>query len=83
MASVLFIIRVPYEENSQSMENDWNGESTSSQMDDENLNQSKAKSDDKALHSEHDRGGGTNEADQNANDVQSLIDPLNLARVQI
>ena len=52
-------------------------------MDDENLNQSKAKSDDKALHSEHDRGGGTNEADQTANDVQSLNDPLNLARVQI
>ena len=82
MASVLFIIRVPYQENIQRMEKSRNGKSTSSQMH-QKFNQSKAKSDDKALHSEDGPGGGTNEADQTANDVRSLNDPLNLATVQV
>ena len=84
MASVLFIIRVPFGENSQSLETDGNGESTSSQTDDQNLPKFKCKSDDNTLASEHkseQSAGDTNKADQTENGVQSVTGPLNLAKV--
>ena len=84
MASVLFIICVPYTKNSQNLETDGNGESTSSQIYDQNFFQFMCISDDSALPPDHkpeQTDGDTNKANQTANDVQSLTGPLDLAKV--
>lgn len=75
MASVLFLIRVPYEESSQSLEG--NGDSTSRHADDQNFNKMKFENDDKSLSGDCD----ANESNQAADDIEALTNPLNLVEV--
>ena len=79
MAYVLFIIRVPFEEESKTLKTMGDGEGTSEQTDPERtLNQIQSKSHDKALQD----GGDTNEINQTEDDIATaLTGSLNLAKV--
>ena len=66
MASVVFIICVPYEESSKSLETDY-----------QNVKEVKSKDENEA----NIISGVTNEADHTADDVETLTGPLNLAEV--
>ena len=93
MASVVFIIRVPYEENSKSLKSEGDNEPVSSeeedikrQTDDENVKGVKFENSenrtDKALdQNEAERNTRDNEANQTADDVEMFTGPLNLAGV--
>ena len=85
MASVLFIIRVPYEESHKSLQtekgNEWTEKGTedndtSKSTDDQNVRGVKFKNE-----SEVDTSGGTYELDKIAHDFENLTAGLNLAEV--
>ena len=85
MASVLFIIRVPYEESSKSLQTERGNErtvkatednSTSKSTDDQNVGGDKFKNE-----SEADTSGGTYELDEITHDFENLTGDLDLAKV--
>ena len=85
MTSVLFIIRVPYEESSKSLQTEKENErtdkgtednDTSKSTDDQNVRGVKFKNE-----IEVDTSGGTCELDETARDLESLTGDLNLAKV--
>ena len=84
MASVLFIIRVPYKKSSESLETEQGIKQTVQETEDKVTND---KSDDKNVKEVKENeneaniiSGDTNEAEQIADDVETLTD-LNLAEV--
>ena len=97
MASVVFIIRVPYEESSKDMkpklpeEGNENLEETKGEggnagsVNDQNVKEVKfdidQKTDNPQDQNEAEIGDATNEADQTTDDVEMLTGPLNLAEV--
>ena len=85
MASVLFIIRVPYKESSKSLVNKepstqimrgTEDKDTREKTDHQNVKEAKFENENEANIS-----GDANEADLTADDVETLTDPLNLAEV--
>ena len=85
MASVLFIIRVPYEESSKSLVNkeastqvtrEAEDKDTREKTDHQNVKEVKLENENEANIS-----GDTNEADLTADDVETLTGPLNLPEV--
>ena len=96
MASVVFIIRVPYERNSESTKTEaknesfiegTEGEGLTGSTDEQNVKEVKfeidKKTDKRPDENEAAVGDDTNEADQSAHDVEMFIDPLNLAQVRV
>ncbi len=96
MASVVFIIRVPYEGNSESTKaeaknesfiEETEGEGLTGSTDEQNVKEVKfeidKKTDKRPNENEVGVGDDTNEADQSAHDVEMFTGPLNLAQVGV